>query len=84
MPRSAGRATERVRRHQKERQREMRFREGQMDSRPQAMIGIDSPGGHRLHSADCLRKGQTTLCRIGHGTSADIVLCLPPAPKNWG
>lgn len=47
-------------------------------------IGIDSPGRGCLHSADGCNKGQTTLLREGHETSADIILRLPPVPDDWG
>ncbi len=47
-------------------------------------IGIDSPGRGCLYSVDGFNKGPTTLVREGHETSADIILCLPPVPNNWG
>lgn len=64
-PRRAGRATEWVRQHQKERQ----WKERRGSVRAQWLaglrrwIGINSPGGGCLHSADGFNKGQTTLLR---------------------
>lgn len=56
--------------------REERFTEGEMASWLQAMDRT------LQEEAACIQ--WTTLVREGHETCADIILCLPPVPNNWG
>lgn len=47
-------------------------------------IGIDFSGSGCSHPADGLKKGPAASRGEGHGSSAEILLCLPPVMGNRG
>lgn len=85
----AGRATERG---QQRLRRGRQWKEGNKKGSEWAkwpvgfrqLIGIDFSGSGCSHPADGLKMGPAASRGEGHGSSADILLCLPPVTGNQG